>query len=353
MSRRVAGIAALALLGVAAVAAVALARSGDDATAAETAHATTTATVVRRDLVVRESFDGTLGYADPRPVTAASSGTVTGLRNEGAIVRRSGVLYEVDGIPVRLLYGAMPLWRRLAAGVEDGRDVKQLERNLQALGYDPGTVDDAFTSGTTSGLKAWQGDLGVAEDGALDPGEAVFLPGARRIGTVGVAVGGGLQPGAEVMQTTAVEPVVTVDLDAREQSIVRRGQAVSVELPSGRVVAGTVARIASVAETSTDAQGQPGNPTIPVTITVRNFSRRDRLDGAPVTVNLETSRARDVLAVPVEGLLALAGGGFAVEVVGADGARSLVAVETGAFADGWVEVKGRSMKAGTRVAVPA
>jgi len=54
--------------------------------------------------------------------------------------------------------------------------------------------------------------------------------------------------------------------------------------------------------------------------------------------------------IPVTALLALAGGGYAVEVP--DGAATkLVAVETGLFADGYVEVSG--VEAGVEVVVPS
>ena len=41
----------------------------------------------------------------------------------------------------------------------------------------------------------------------------------------------------------------------------------------------------------------------------------DAFDQAPVTVGVETEAERDALAVPVGALLALAGGGYALEVV--------------------------------------
>ena len=41
-----------------------------------------------------------------------------------------------------VLYGTIPMYRDLGPGVANGSDVRQLERNLKALGYDPGTVDD-------------------------------------------------------------------------------------------------------------------------------------------------------------------------------------------------------------------
>jgi hypothetical protein len=60
------------------------------------------------------------------------------------------------------------------------------------------------------------------------------------------------------------------------------------------------------------------------------------------------------LVVPVDALLALASGGYAVEVVGPGGARHLVAVTPGLFddADGLVQVDGE-LRDGQRVVVPA
>ena len=52
-------------------------------------------------------------------------------------------------------------------------------------------------------------------------------------------------------------------------------------------------------------------------------------------------------------LLALAQGGFAVEVVAPSGSTQLVRVRLGMFADGFVQISGKGMKQGMRVAVPA
>ena len=71
-----------------------------------------------------------------------------------------------------------------------------------------------------------------------------------------------------------------------------------------------------------------------------------------MTVSVVTSAATGVLAVPVDALLALAEGGYAVERGGRRRHRELVAVEIGAFADGWVEVTG-DLAEGDDVVVPA
>ena len=58
--------------------------------------------------------------------------------------------------------------------------------------------------------------------------------------------------------------------------------------------------------------------------------------------------------MPVDALLAQAGGGYAVEVVGADGIHRLVPVTLGLFddADGLVQVTGTGLAAGQQVVVP-
>ena len=59
--------------------------------------------------------------------------------------------------------------------------------------------------------------------------------------------------------------------------------------------------------------------------------------------------------VPVNALLALAGGGYALEEIGAGGVHHLVAVSLGLFDDaaGLVQVSGSGVRAGQRVVVPA
>ena len=51
-----------------------------------------------------------------------------------------------------------------------------------------------------------------------------------------------------------------------------------------------------------------------------------RLDQAPVDVSITTATVRNVLAVPVNALVALASGGYAVEEVESSGVHQLVGV---------------------------
>lgn len=60
---------------------------------------------------------------------------------------------------------------------------------------------------------------------------------------------------------------------------------------------------------------------------------------------------RHVLAVPIAALVALAGGGYGLEVVTRTGQHHFIGVRTGVFAGGEVQVLGNGLTAGTRVVV--
>ncbi len=306
-----------------------------------------TAPVERKDLVDRATLNGSLGYADSRTLGGGLPGTITALAAEGSVVDRGGVLYRVNGEAVRLLFGNIPVWRTLGPGVSNGTDVKQLEENLRALGQRPGTVDGKWTADTTAAVKRWQDKIGVDQTGVLPQGSFVFLPGPRRIGSHQAKVG---DPAVgQIMTTTATARTVTVDLSARRQRLVKKGDRVQVELPTGRVVNATITDVGRVAKSNDgDQPGGGGDPTITVTISLDRGATVDGLDEAPVEVRVATSVSKNVLAVPVSALLARANGGYALEVV--DGSTThLVPVETGSYADGYVEISGSGIGEGTRV----
>ncbi len=293
----------------------------------------------------------------PDSSDAAGSGTVTALPRPGSVVRRGGALYRVDGEPVVLMYGATPAYRDLQLGVEDGHDVRQLEHNLAALGFDPGTVDTEFTSTTAAAVTDWQESAGLPETGAVELGRVVFLPGARRIGEHHTSVGSVLSEGSEVLDTSSTRRVVTIELDAALQSLARKGDRVEVTLPDQSAVRGRIADVGRVAreKEGTDAAdpgagaGAEQELVIDVTVRLRSARGIGRLDEAPVSVGLAQESSKNVLAVPVEALVARRGGGYGVELAAG---RRVVPVETGLFAGGYVEVKGTGIREGARVVVP-
>jgi hypothetical protein len=347
VTRRGATAAAVAGAGGLAAAAVALA-GGDPAGPARAAPPTAgmTATVERRDLVDRESLTGTLGYADAGKLAAGAVGTITGLPRPGAVVRRGRRLYAVDGAPAAfLLYGRLPAWRDLRPGMADGTDVRQLERNLRALGDDPYgalTVDDHWDAATTAAVKRFQAARGLTEDGSLGRAEVVVRRGPTRIGTLRAALGDQAGPGRQLADVSSTRRQVTVDLDATRQSLAREGDGVTVDLPTGRTVRGRITDVARVADPPAQ---DGGTATVAVTITLRGRAARGTgLDQAPVDVGFAVERRRHVLTVPVKALLARQGGGFAVELAG--GRR--VAVRPGLYAGDRVEVAG-AVSEGERV----
>lgn len=338
------------VVGIAAIGLGAAAIGSGDSNGASGSTANTTATVERRTIVERETFDGTLGYDDPRAVTNKLTGTLTRVPVEGATISRGGILYRVDNSPVVLMYGSTPAYRTMGVG-DEGPDVEQLERNLGELGYDPDGdigVDGDFDSATEAAVLDWQEDRGLDETGRVDLGRVVFLSGARRVGEVRLELGSILRSGQQVMGTTSTRRAVTVSLDARRQDLVKVGDRERVTLPGGRQVNATVSAVGAVATAST-----PGDdPAIDVTLVLASSNGVTALDSAPVDVEITKRTKANVLTVPVIALLAV-DGGFGVEVEDPSGSRTVVAVETGLFADSYVEVSGVGIAEGTRVVVPA
>jgi multidrug efflux pump subunit AcrA (membrane-fusion protein) len=350
--RRARIVVMAAAVAAAVTAAVVVADGNDNAGASRGAAApTSTAAVERRDLVDRESVDGTLGYADVSPLRAGAAGTLTAIREPGSVVRRGQSLYDVDDVPAAwLLYGSLPAWRDFSPWMSDGEDVRQLERNLRALGYDPDgdmTVDDEWTSATTAAVDRFQDDHGITEDGTHAQGEVVFRPGPSRVGEVSATVGQAIAPGAQLGELSSTHREVTVDLEADRQALVHTGDSVTVELPNGKTGRG---RVSDVGKVATNPASEDQDPTIEVTITLRGrMARGSGLDKAPVDVGFASERRKDVLAVPVTALLARSGGGFAVEAVDGDGRRRLVPIDPGLYADDYVEVSGSGLREGMRV----
>lgn len=350
-------VAVLAALGVGGFFAIDL-LSEDEPTEQEAVDDTglTTVEVIRTDLVERETLDGTLRYSNPGVVLAQAAGTVTALPEPGSIVERGDVLYEVDGRPVVLFFGDRPAWRTLTADSDDGPDVRQLEENLIVLGFDEGlelTVDDEFTSLTADLVEEWQDSLDVEPTGSVALGAIVYLPGPVRVGEMRVELGALVGVGVPIMEISDTAREVLVLLEADRQDLLAVGDIVTVELPDGSDVEAVVREVGSVVtsaggEATGGTGGGPG--VVEVVIDLVDPADAGRLDRAPVEVEVVSEEALDVLAVPVEALIALAEGGYAVELQEGAATR-LVGVEIGKFAGSLVEIIGE-VDEGDLVLVP-
>jgi hypothetical protein len=327
--------------------------------------------------------------------TAVNPGTTyTWLPQVGRVIRQDQRVYAVSDEPVPLLYGSIPAYRAFYVGMPNGGDVGELTRDLIALGYGNGLAQsDHYSLATAAAVQRWQKARGLPLTGQILLGEVVFEPGPIRVTSVTPSVGasiagggggggagssGGSAGGGTVLTATGTTPVVTVDLGVFQEYLVKPGDAVSVVMPDGTTtVGGHVETVGTVATCpggggtgtgsgsgsgsagqspcssagSNGSAGSNSSPTVSVTITLDATPPGASLDQAPVNVNITTQTVSNVLAVPVNALLALQGGGFGVDVVSGSGAVRLVGVTTGLYSNTMVQVSGPGITAGTRVEV--
>lgn len=370
---------------------------------ASSGYQTSTAAVTRQSLTSQTEVDATLGNAGTWTVVvpqgssssgssstasspssgssgSAATGTFTWLPMVGRTLRQGQVIYKVSGSPVVLLYGDVPAYRDLSEGMT-GADITELNTDLVKLGYatraalGPRSGWDYYSAETAYAVEQLQAKLGLTETGTLALGQAVFLPGAALItGWGGSAMlSGPATPGTLVLTASSTTPVVTIDLDAGQQSEVKTGDPVSITLPDGTTTPGMISQISRVASSSSSSSssgssGSEGSPngssggspnssggsgtTITVLAALTHPKAAGTLNQAPVTVTITTGSVSSVLTVPVDALRAQTGGGYAVEVTG-PGGHHLVKVTPGLFDDaaGLVQVTG-NLTPGQHVVVP-
>jgi len=324
--------------------------------AAGTAYRTSVATVTRRTLTSQSSLSGTLADSGSYAVVNQATGTVTWLPPAGRVVRQGGVIYRVNGGPVALLYGGVPAYRDLSAGLT-GADVREFNKALIALGYTTradvlaaGLGLGYFSAATAAAWEDYQAALGITVPSAtVTLGQVVFLPTAAKIGAweTGITPGSSAAPGTALMTATSPVPQVTINLDPSQETEIRAGDKVEIDLPEGGVTTGVVTSVSKVAATST-----AGVTTVPVYVSLDRPKAARDLSSAPVTVKVTTGSVAHALVVPVTALMARPGG-YAVEVTG-PGGRHLVPVAVGLFDDagGLVQVTG-DLSPGQHVVVPA
>jgi hypothetical protein len=313
---------------------------------------TTAMQKVQADRLALTAAAATLAQAESSAATYGQNAVYTMLPSVGQIVRRGEALYAINGQPAFLFYGGVAASRAFIQGMAPGADVAELNRNLRAYGAPSG---DSFTAATATAIERFQSRHHLPATGRLLVGSVVFEPGAVRVTSVTPAEGSPVQAGA-VLGISSTRRVVSIALDASQQTNVKVGDPVLITLPDNSTTSGRVSFVGTVATAPASDQNGSGSssPTIEVDITPDNPTATGRLDQAPVDVSITTATIRNALAVPVNALLALAGGGYAVEEVSA-GVHQLVAVDVGLFDDasGMVQVSGSGLAAGQHVVVPA
>ncbi len=302
-----------------------------------------TTTVKRETLVDYIIADGQLGFGEGLPLASRATGTVTWLPAGGSTIGRGDTLFRIDDLPVLLLFGPLPMYRPLSIGT-NGADVAQFERNLQALGYDGFTVDQNFSASTATAVKSWQRDLGLPESGAVEPDRIAYAPGPVRVEHHLVRVGAAAP--ADIIAITGTVKVVTVNVPAADAGWAVAGAPASITLTDGATVAGKVSTVEAAS-----TEGSDGTPQTRITIAVADQKTLATVDRGTVVVRHAVAERKDVLTVPIAALLALAEGGYGLEIVDGGVSRT-VAVQVGMFAAGRVEVTGADVRAGTTVRMP-
>ena len=285
-----------------------------------------------------------------------TSSTFTSVPSVGKIVRRGQLLFAIDGAPSLLLYGSTSATRAFTAGISPGPDVAELNANLDALGYAHGLTGGRFTAATTAAIRALQVAHRENASGQLLIGSVLFAPSAIRITSLQttVAVGATVTAGP-VLSASGTARQIQIQLDPALQGQVRAGDPITITLPNEHTLPGRITNVSSVATSAQSAPGQSGgSPTIAVEAVPADPAAIGHLDQAPVNVSITTGSVSNALVVPVDALLSLESGGYAVEEVAKDGVHHLVAVNLGLFddADGLVQVTGPGLAAGQHVVVP-
>ncbi|MCM3503536.1 peptidoglycan-binding protein [Curtobacterium sp. ODYSSEY 48 V2] len=313
-----------------------------ESSAAETRQQHVTAPVTKGDLTDSKVFAGTLGYGASTGVPGAAAGTVTWLPEPGQVIEQDQPLYAVDERPVRAMYGSTPLWRSLEYG-QRGADVRQLNEDLAALGYDV-AVDDRFGRRTLAAVQRWQKDRGLTVTGTVTKDDIVFVDGPVRVDSIAAKLG---QPvGGDVLEVTSTKRVVNASVPQANAQRLAVGTKVRIRINgSGDPIDGEVVDAEA-------AQSDTGGKSVDATIA---FDAGDREVPAAATVQVEApgQTERDVLSVPVQALTATGRSGeYAVDVARRDGTTKRVAVTVGLVADGRAAVTG-DLHEGDEVVVPS
>jgi len=284
---------------------------------------------------------------------ASVGATFDGILQLGEVVFLSGPaqVLEVHANPGDYSGGAV-----LSVSTGDpasGTLVLQLEEALEGLGFNANNsleVDGVFSPETTQAVRDFQAAVGLEQDGMLNLGEVVFLPGDVRVTSQLATLGSTVAQGFPIIGISLVDKLVSINLPADQQDLLDVGDTVTIEMPDYTEVPGTVV---FVSQTALAAANEWDPKTFEVRIEFKDPTVAEDLDEAPVDVIVVTDSIDDVMAIPVSALLALLEGGYAVEVHTGGNRTDLVAVEVGFFgSNNMIEIISGEIEPGDQVVVP-
>lgn len=309
-----------------------------------------TVTVTRGDLTETVDRNGSVGFGSESTLPIEADGLVTETRESGDTVGPGEVLVRISNRPVTLAEGTQPLYRELRRvgagerdvandriGLQTGPDVEQLQRFLLAAGFDDNgrlEADGTFGLTTERAVEDWQRDVGHPATGKVDRSQLVFVAGQVRIESA-PAVG---QLFSSVSVTSG-SPKVTLTVSDAQRSFFAVGSNVELESLGSTATGQVTSQKRTVNEEGSTAYA----------IEIELAAGSDLGDAETAKVIATKTSAENVLSVPVRALVALAEGGWAVQV-DASGGPMLTAVELGLVIDGRAEISG--IDEGTELVVP-
>jgi len=185
----------------------------------------------------------------------------------------------------------------------------------------------------------------LAQSETFSPTNALSLKSSINIGSHVVKVGDAIIAASPLYASSGLGREVTFNLPAGDQGMVSVGDSVIVKLPTDEEIKAVVRFVDSVV-----TEIGNGSKVIEVILDVVDAEDTETYDEAPVDILVISEVSEGVLYVPVNALVALAEGGYAVEVL--SGEESIyIKVEIGVFTDGYVEIIG-SIQEGQEVIVP-
>jgi hypothetical protein len=157
-------------------------------------------------------------------------GMVTRVSDLREPVTSGMVVYEVAGVPVRIVEGSFPFYREMVPGME-GEDVAQLQAVLVSLGYVDLEPDGRFGASTGAAVRDWRRDLGLTAGNRVGLGELIAVEGLPRLVEVGdgIRVGRLVSPGLEALFVLGAEPVFEVPLSESQVQAMDPGASLVVE----------------------------------------------------------------------------------------------------------------------------
>ncbi len=389
---------AIGLVAIGAVAASLIVHGGSRGAAAKPVPLGT-ATVRLGNLIKTQRYTGVLSYPSRGSVGLSGAGTVTSLPHVGQIMTRGGSAAGVDDRSIGVLFGRTSLYRTLeladpagaqlavqvaqanllaaeanlsaasqpskarapslpahAASVDQaqvnvaeararlltaeqvlrglqtpqrGPDVTLVADNMTALGYYHGP-SDSWSAALGDAVREWQLHIGATPTGDINPDDVLVLAGPARVSSVEGELGAA--PSAVTLAFGSLSRVATFTIHNGTPAALTVGAHVRLSAADERAVG----RVASV---------KTSHRVATVVVSFAQSARLARIGSTQVAMSLTIADQRNVLTVPTQALLALASGGYALQLP----SGRLVAVHTSTVQGGRIEVAGAGVHAGMTV----